>query len=98
MTPNAAPFSHTRIAQSIRKAKTAAYQDILNYFDTHPNDVEQLKLPSQTTNVFVLPIQEADHSVIECHIDVSPPSGTSYSPIEDENNNNFHISLNDDDA
>lgn len=93
--PTSAPFSHTRIAGSIRKAKTAAYQDILNYFDTHPNDFEQLKLPVVEAKDFILPIKEEDYSFIEAHITTVSPNSEDDS---NNNSNNYHISLNDDDA
>lgn len=49
-------FSHARNAPSKQKAKTEAAQDILTFFNGHPELFEQLKTPATRTDEYALPI------------------------------------------
>lgn len=97
-------FSHTRTAYSVRKAKIGAYQDILKYFEIYPDHFEQLKLPVTTEEVFVLPIEKVNQSLIESNnttTTATPPQLNSINSTDsspDENSNNYHVTLNDEDA
>lgn len=81
-------FSHTRIAQSKQKARSAICQDIINYLEKHPEFLKQLKHHVESTEVHPLPISEQDYSV-------STESNTIYpSTLNSESDpNNVHISI-----
>lgn len=92
LKPTSALFSAKRTASSKNKAKSAATQDILNYFEKNPEIYNQLGMAGvESDQVHPLPIEESDYSDAG---DPTTPNGTTNgSPV---NPNNVHVSLNHD--
>ncbi|KAI9255337.1 hypothetical protein EDC94DRAFT_617366 [Helicostylum pulchrum] len=94
LKPTSALFSAKRTASSKNKAKSAATQDILNYFEKNPDVYNQLGMPGvESDHVHPLPIEESDYSDA---VDPTTPNGTTNGNGNVLDPNNVHVSLNHD--
>ncbi|KAI8051842.1 hypothetical protein BDF21DRAFT_432215 [Thamnidium elegans] len=93
LKPTSALFSTKRTASSKNKARSAATQDILNYFEKNPDVYNQLGMGGvESDQVHPLPIEESDFSDAG-DPNTSNSTTTTSNPLDP---NNVHVSLNHD--